>query len=604
MKKSFTLNSIALLLGLMWQQTASAQPGLVLAKNMGGTNTDRGYSIAVDASGNVYTTGYFAGTADFNPDPAISYTLTSAGGYDIFVSKLNSSGNFVWAKTMGGTSGDYGLDIVVGASGNVYTTGFFGGTADFNPDPAISYTLTSAGGDDIFVSKLDASGAFVWAKNMGGVSGDIAYSIALDGSGNVYTTGIFQSTADFNPDPAISYTLTSAGLEDIFVSKLNSSGNFVWVKNMGGTSLDYCKSIALDASGNIYTTGYFDGTADFDPDPAISYTLTSAGGTDIFVSKLDASGTFVWAKRMGGTSADYCQSIALDGAGNVYTTGYFQGTVDFDPGAGTSNLVSAGGYDIFVSELDASGNFLCAGSMGGTSTDVGLSIALDGSGNAYTTGFFGGTADFDPCTGISNLTSAGSDDIFVAKYTGCNCGIVLPIELLSFTATAEENGDDRKVRCNWSTASETSNDYFAIQRSVDGVNFEQVGTVQGTGNSTATLHYVFYDEHPFLGLSYYRLKQVDYNRQYSYSNIEAVYFGGVEIVNLYPNPANSLINIETSAKTPFEINIMNVYGEIILKQQTVGSQYTIDVSKFESGIYFIQAVSQGKTYNHKIIITH
>src|SRR5262249_36288313 len=160
-------------------------------------------------------------------------------------------------------------------------------------------------------------------------------------------------------------------------------------------------SIAVDASGNVYTTGYFTGTADFDPDAGV-FNLTAAGSFDIFVSKLSASGNFVWAKVMGGGSDDLGQSISVDASGNVCTTGYFTGTADFDPGAGVFNLTAAGYYDIFVSKLDASGNFAWAKAIGGTGGDEGYSIAIDSSGNVYTTGAFGGTVDFDPNAGVFN----------------------------------------------------------------------------------------------------------------------------------------------------------------------------------------------------------
>ena len=144
--------------------------------------------------------------------------------------------------------------------------------------------------------------------------------------------------------------------------------------------------------------------------------LTSTGNEDIFISKIDAAGNFLWAERIGEIARDYGKSIAVDGSGNVYTTGNFQGTVDFDPGAGTSNLTSTGLDDIFISKLDAAGKFLWAKSMGGTSEDFGSYIAVDGSGNVYTTGWFKGTIDFDPGAGTSNLTSKGNSwDIFISK---------------------------------------------------------------------------------------------------------------------------------------------------------------------------------------------
>jgi hypothetical protein len=322
----------------------------VWAKRMGGTPGEVGYGIAVDSAGNVYTTGGFNGTADFDPGPG-THNLTSEGGADIVVSKLDSSGDFVWAKSMGGTAGDRGFGIAVDSADNVYTVGVFGGTADFDPGPG-TYNLTSEGRADIFVSKLDSSGNFVWAKGMGGTDGDRARNIVVDSSGNVYTTGQFEGTADFDPGTA-TYNLTSAGDREMFVSKLDSSGNFVWAKSTGGSGVDYRamgRDIAVDSAGNNYTVGVFGGTADFDPGPG-TYYLTSAGGFDIFVLKLDSGGNFVWAYSMTGPGSKQGNSIGVDSGGNVYTTGQFRDTVDFDPGPGTYYLTSAGQNDLFVLKL-------------------------------------------------------------------------------------------------------------------------------------------------------------------------------------------------------------------------------------------------------------
>ncbi|PIY02151.1 MAG: hypothetical protein COZ21_15675, partial [Bacteroidetes bacterium CG_4_10_14_3_um_filter_31_20] len=410
--KNLTFLSALLLLATI---NLNAQT-LEWAKGMGGTSNDYGRSIALDASGNVYTAGYFYGTADFDPGAEI-YNLTSAGSADIFISKSDSSGNFVWAKSMGGTNYDIGNSIALDASGNVYTTGIFYGTADFDPGTGTA-NLTSVGNGNIFISKLDASGNFVYAKSVGGTNGNEGFSIAIDTSGNVYTTGYFYGTADFDPGAGIFYlTSVSASYSDIFISKLDTSGDFVYAKSMGGTNYDISNSIALDASGNIYSTGYFQGTSDFDPGVG-TFNLTSAdSAADIFISKLDASGNFVWAKQIGGTDYDYGRSMSLDASGNVYTTGDFYGTVDFDPGAGTFNLTSGSGAAIFISKLDASGNFVYAKSMGGTNSNLGLSIAIDTSGNVYTTGWLEGTTDFDPGVETFNLTSTGGFDIFISKLS-------------------------------------------------------------------------------------------------------------------------------------------------------------------------------------------
>ncbi len=379
------------------------------AKQLGGADYDEGTSIVLDAAGNIYTTGGFEGTADFDPGPG-TFNLTAVGGANVFVTKMDPSGNLLWAKQMGGASA-YGLSIAVDPLGNVYTTGHFFNTVDF--DPGAGTTLyTSAGFYDVFVSKLDASGNFVWARQIGGTGQDYSNSICLDASGNVIITGSFSATVDFDPG-AGTLNLTSAGSADIFICKLNASGSFVWANRMGGNFFDQSKSNVVDPAGNIYTTGYFSGTVDFDPGAGV-FNLTGTG-SEVFVSKLDATGNFVWAVKMGGNSADVGNSIALDGMGNVYTTGYFEGTADFDPGPGVFNLTGSGSWDCFISKLDASGNLVWARAFNGGAEEYGNSVRIDAAGDVYTSGAFRNTVDFDPGAGVNQLTSAGNYDVFISK---------------------------------------------------------------------------------------------------------------------------------------------------------------------------------------------
>jgi len=390
------------------------------AKGIGSTNYDYGNSIATDASGNVYITGYFSSTADFDPGAGTA-NLTSAGIDDIFFAKYDNNGNYLWAKRIGSTDNDRGYSIATDAGGNVYITGDFRGTADFDPG-AGTVNLTSAGYLDIFFAKYDNNGNYLWAKRIGSTDYDTGYSIATDVGGNVYITGNFSGTADFDPGAGIA-NITSAGLGDIFFAKYNTNGNYIWAKSIGGTSSDFGigRSIATDAGGNVYITGYFSGTADFDPGAGTA-NLTSAGYLDIFFAKYDNNGNYLWAKSIGSTDYDdHGNSIATDTGGNVYITGDFCGTADFDPGSGTASLSSNGVIAIFFAKYNTNGNYLWAKSIG--STSFGRSIATDAGGNVYITGFFGDTVDFDPGAGTANLTSAGCYDIFFAKYNSLT-GIV------------------------------------------------------------------------------------------------------------------------------------------------------------------------------------
>ena len=433
---------------------------LVWAKSVGGSSSDFGYGIAVDAIGNVYVTGYFNGTVDFDPGSGTT-NLTSAGLSDVFFAKYNSSGDLVWAKSVGGSATDVGRSIVLDASGNVYVTGDFAGTVDFDPGSGTT-NLTSAGGFDVFFAKYNTSGDLVWAKSVGGSLSDDGRSIAVDASGNVHVTGFFNGTADFDPGSGTT-NLTSGGSFDVFFAKYNFFGELVWAKGVGGTSLDFGSSIDVDASGNVYVTGYFEATADFDPGSGSS-NLTSAGGKDVFFAKYNSSGELVWAKGVGGTAFDFGSSIDVDASGNVYVTGFFKGTADFDPGSGSTNLNSAsvGSNDVFFAKYNSSGDLVWAKSVGGTSGDNGEKIAVDGSGNVYVTGFFQGTADFDPGSGTTNLTSAGSNDVYFAKYSSDGKLDATAPTISSVTSTSSDDtygiGAQVNVTVNFSEAVSLSTD--------------------------------------------------------------------------------------------------------------------------------------------------
>ena len=393
-----------------WTPLEAQQFGGALA--MGGTGSDQPRNMAVDTNGNIYTVGRFRNTADFDPGPAV-FNLTSAGGNDIFISKLDSSGNFIWARAMAGPGFDQIWDVAPDEDGNVYVAGSFTNTVDFDPGPGV-FNLTVTGNQDVFVAKLDSAGDLIWAGVLGGSGAEQPRGMALDADGNVYTVGRLQSAvADFDPGSGV-FNLISAGGNDIFISKLDSDGDFLWAVVLGDTGQDQASGIAVDGNGDIYTTGSFSGIVDFDPGPGASV-LTSTGANDVFVSKLDSAGNFLGAVRMGGSGADIGFDIEVDAGGNVITVGGFRDTADFDPGPGIFNLISAGNQDIFISRLDSDGSFLGAVSIGGPGGDNARRATLDTDANIYVAGQFSGTVDFDPGLATASLTSAGGTDAFVLK---------------------------------------------------------------------------------------------------------------------------------------------------------------------------------------------
>ncbi|MCH8903697.1 MAG: T9SS type A sorting domain-containing protein [Bacteroidetes bacterium] len=529
-------------------------------KSVGGPHIEVGQEITTDATGNVYTTGIFKFTADFDPGTATFY-LTSNGDWDIFIQKLDAKGNFVWAKSMGGMGWDGAYFIKIDDLGDVYVGGFFSGTVDFDPsgatfnltsngftdgfmqkldsdgnfvwakstsdtsqvvgkfttdelgnvitigsfsgtvdfDPGTAtFNLTSDGDWDAFIQKLDADGNFIWAKSISGISDYSIWFVSTDGVGNVYLMGVYEGIVDFDPGATI-FNLGSNDSVDIFIQKLDSEGNFVWANSMGGRNSGAGNSFSTDAFGNIFVTGTFWETVDFDPGPE-TFNLTSNGYGDIFIQHLDADGKFIWAKSIGGVGFDQGYSLITDISGNVYVSGSFQDVVDFDQTGASFNIISNGYYDVFIQKFDASGKFIWAQSMGGADSDNGYSIHIDDSDNLYLTGRFMGPADFDPGAGIFNLTDVGGGDVFIQKLS--QLAEDTDVNTLLSRVSIYPNPIQEQVIVNLGNLKEVSIRVFSVSGQL----------IYNKENITASIHKFGFNEFP--GLYIVELSAQGERRQY------------------------------------------------------------------------------------------
>jgi hypothetical protein len=362
--------------------------------------TDDGRRVAVDGSGNVYVAGEFTGSgADFG-----STILNSAGGMDGFVTKLNASGTFQWAKSWGTSADDYAPGVGVDSSGNVYALGEVLGSA---------YSI----------HKYSSTGAAVWTESIAANPQLVSADFAVNGSGNVFVGGNFEGTVDFDPSSKTHY-VSSGPAYSGFVLDLDTNGKFGWVSPFVGQGSGFSTggysgvmAVALDSSGNIDVGGTYGNSVDFDPGRGVTTLPTMGGG---FIVQLNRSGGLNWARAL--ESGDSSSSVsvyglAADGAGNVYATGKFSGSVDLDPNASNQTQTSAGGADVFVVKLDAAGNFGWGTSFGGPGADIGFKIAVDTTGAVYIAGSYQQTVDFnpDPNGTPEDLTSAGGNDMFVLQ---------------------------------------------------------------------------------------------------------------------------------------------------------------------------------------------
>jgi hypothetical protein len=390
----------------------SANGTFIWGKTIGGSGQDRPSGMDVSEDGNVSITGYFNGTVDFNPGSAVN-NLTAIGNRDIFVLKLNSNGDYVWAHKFGSALPDEGVATCFDPSGNVFVTGYFQETVDFNPGSATNnFTATSY---DIFILKLDANGNYVWNIDLGSGPAEQGRAIQCDASGNVYTSGSYASTLDFNPGAPTEF-MSATGVADIYLLKLTNAGDFIWSRKIGGISNEYALSIAIDLNGAAILGGHFESTTTFNSFPNVA--VTSAGLDDAFVVKFNSDGSHAWTRTIGSTGYDRTQAVATDAQGNVYATGFFQGTVDLNPDAGVENF-TANQEDCFVMKLSSNGDFINASVMGGAGSDYSYGIATDAIGGIYTCGSFTQTADFDPSNQVNELTSIGGFDVFLSKWGQC-----------------------------------------------------------------------------------------------------------------------------------------------------------------------------------------
>ena len=323
------------------------------------------------------------------------------------------NGNVAWVVTNGGPGVDFGQDIALDKCGYLYVTGLFSGTANFGDT-----SLTSEGAQDCFVVKYDTSGKLIWAERMGGAAdassswptGDRGIGIMADSSGNSYVTGQFNGASIFG-----THLLTSMGSQDIFVVKINPSGNVLWALRGGGPNgSNVGQAIALDPpEQHIYTTGLFYGSGSFGTN-----TFQGYGNDDAYLVKLDTSGNILWVKVDGGSAGSYGYGVTVDENGNCFLAGAYSGTATFD----TITTISKGGLDIFLAAYDSSGTVDTLISIGETGDELLHDVRCDRKGGVYIAGWFQNTINI----GNGTLTSPGGDAILVAKLLDLSPPSTLP----------------------------------------------------------------------------------------------------------------------------------------------------------------------------------
>ena len=537
--------------------------------------------------------------------------------------------SFKWAAKIGTYPYFLKLQSAVDRSGNIYTMGVFRDSVDFNPGPS-SYKLRPVGGDDVFVSKLNADGAFIWVRQIGGNGQDVVFDMAIDPSDNVLLTGHFEGTVDFDPGPDV-FNLVCPGYLDAFVLKLDSSGRFIWARKFDGMFSEQGKCIAADDSGNVFTCGNFSGNTDFDPG-AGTYSLTAKAATDMYVSKLSASGDFIWARSIGAIDQFGIKAIAVDVKGNPYIAGQFQNTVDFDPGSAAFQLSSFGNSDVFLLKLNAKGQFEWVDRIGGKAIDEVNDLCIGASGHLYMTGFYSDSADLDPASLSKKLYSVNGPDVFILKLD--SAGQYVWARSLggnsadqSFAIYADQAGNVFSTGYFRGTADFDPGIKVFTLKTKDGSTMEEnvfISKLNSNGNFVWALNFgASYDERGYdikvkedgriictgsfmstvdfdCDTGKYFLSQSDLqNRGLFVLNMQQPKTVSVQPPHayrfkVYPNPAASTLRLEwPEADAICGIRIFSADGSLLASFQNVKSASEIDISRLSPGLYVLLPDSNG-----------
>lgn len=386
-------------------------PVLEYSTYLGGSDFDIGQSIAVDATGSAYVTGYTF-SSDFPTTPG-AFDTSSNNDNDVFVSKLDAAGaNLLYSTYLGGSGNDIGTGIAVDATGSAFVTGSTP-SSDFPTTPG-AYDTSWNGSNDAFVTKLDASGAnLAYSTYLGGSDYDYSLAVAVDAAGNAFVSGYTDSG---NFPTTVGAFDTSWNARDVFVTKLNTAGaNLAYSTYLGGTNEDMGTGIAIDGAGSAYVTG-FTFSDDFPTTPG-AYDTSREAFHDSFVTKLDAAGaSLVYSTYLGGNNSDNAQDIAVDTSGSAYVTGYTDST-NFPTTPGAFDTSWNGDLDVFVTKLNVAGSNLAYSTyLGGNSPDFAQGITVDVTGSAYVAGHTF-SSDFPTTAGAYDTSWNNSADAFVTKFS-------------------------------------------------------------------------------------------------------------------------------------------------------------------------------------------
>lgn len=377
---------------------------------IGGEDSDFIIDLEEDDQGNVFLLGWFDEEIDFDPG-AGEFVVGIPYDHGSFLLKLSSEGTFQWVRTMYGNGEVRAYDLTLGSDGGIWVTGEFGDTVNISPE-AGGQEITSLWGNDGFTAHFNQFGSLVWVSTLSGFSLDRLKSIAVAEDGSSFVTGYYHQTMIVNTING-NDTIISNGTSDILVAKLDSAGQVAWIKSFGGDNDDFVQDIELSPEGQLWLTGHFHYDVDFDPSDE-EFVLESQGNFDGFISRLSVEGDFIQTLVLTSSDDVLCYDLEFDSSGNIFLTGAFRNTRDFDPGIQESLVESMGFEDIFYSKYNDVGELQWVETMGGPGEDIARDIELNDDGQILVSGWFEQSVFLPYVDDSISVQSAGfSDAVFV-----------------------------------------------------------------------------------------------------------------------------------------------------------------------------------------------
>lgn len=397
--------------------------GFIWALKIGGYYGAYPTAMAFDHEGNLIIAGSFDDAIDADPGPGtfMLNEVPDQNNYgDSFVLKLNSNGEFIWAKAFGSVASDNVSQVAIDDQNNVYIGGYYMLTMDVDPGDGVN-EITSGWNFSGFILKLDSSGSYVWSQSLSSDNTAFFEDIKLDVNGNLCVVGYYSGTIDFDAGAGL-VEATSPGQSSSFILNLDPSGAFNWVKEFGGIDgYSGGGKIIFDQQGNMYFTASLNGTIDIDPGVDV---LNRTGTNQSFIVKLDEQANLLWARSSEGTSSCFIQAMDLHPDGYLIAVGSFSETADLDMSDGVANFTSNGSADYFMMHMSSTdGSHLWASASGNYYIDAIGHLDVDAEGNVYNIGIFQATVDIDPGPGIYELNAYNNFDCLITKLSACS-GII------------------------------------------------------------------------------------------------------------------------------------------------------------------------------------